>query len=201
MTRTLNDPMSSTRAERPPEGIGGDPMQHPPKPAGVGLDEFNQPAMGGPRMSPDGASGRVAADQRSIADLIKELRDEGTTLLRQEVTLAKTELGEKAGFFGKQAAKVGAGGAILAIGMLMVLAALGYFMAWVYQAIFEALPLAAALGLGFLTVGAVVSLIGYLMYGSAMRRMQSETLAPERTIQSLKEDKQWLTHKTTHPTR
>ena len=34
------------------------------------------------------------ADQRSIADLVKELRDEGTHLLRQEVNLAKTELGD-----------------------------------------------------------------------------------------------------------
>ena len=199
MTRTLNDP--ALRNERAPEGFSADALRHPPKPAGVGLDEFNQPASESPRPGADTTAGRMAADQRSIADLIKELRDEGTTLLRQEVALAKTELGEKAGFFGKQAGKVGAGGAILAIGMLMVLAATAYFAAWGYLAIFEELPLAAGLGLGFLTVGAVVALVGYLMYSSAMRRMHSETLAPERTIQSLKEDKQWLTHKTTHPTR
>jgi hypothetical protein len=198
MTRTLNDPAS--RHERAPAGLGDDPLHHPPKPASMGLDELNRPAGADTGMRGD-IDGRMAADQRSIADLVKELRDEGVTLLRQEMALAKTEMGEKARFLGKQVGKVGAGGATLAIGMLMVLGALAYFTAWLYQAIFEALPLAAALGLGFLTVGAVVSLVGYLVYSSAMRRMHSETLAPERTIQSLKEDKQWLTHKTTHPTR
>ena len=197
MTRTLNDPVR----DRTTEGYSDEALRHPPKPAGIGLDERNQPAGGASRLGGDDLSGRAASDQRTIADLIKELRDEGTTLLRQEVTLAKTELGEKASFFTKQAGKVGAGGAVLAIGLLMVLASLAYFAAWVYQAIFEELPLAAALGLGFLTVGAIVAIVGYTMYRSAMSRMHGETLAPERTIQSLKEDKQWLTHKTTQTTR
>src|SRR5688500_13231286 len=40
---------------------------------------------------------------RSIADLLKELRDESPMLLRQEVALAKTEMAEKATAYGKNA--------------------------------------------------------------------------------------------------
>ena len=196
MTRTVNDPRAS---ERPPEGMRGDVMQHPPKPATMGLDEWNQPSGYAPRIAGDDAAG-VSADQRSIADLVKELRDEGTHLLRQEVNLAKTELGEKASFFGKQAGKVGAGGATLAIGGLMLLTAVACLVAWIFAAAWE-WHTTSALAAGYAIVGTVIAIIGYAMYRSAMNRMSDETLAPERTIQSLKEDKQWLTHKTTQTTR
>lgn len=195
MTRTL---------EQPGTGNMGDPLRHPPKPAGVGLGPGNEPADGGAsrhgsRVRSDG-NGHAAADQRSVADLIKELRDEGIHLLRQELNLARTEISEKAGFFGKQAGKVGAGGAVLVIGGLMLLSALACLVAWIFVAAWE-WQTTSALAAGYGIVGALIAIIGYSLYRSAMSKMRREPLVPERTIQSLKDDKQWLTHKTTETIR
>ncbi len=191
MTRTLNDP-TFERASRQPTG---DALHHPPKPAHVGLGRDNEPAT---RIDRDRATieSSAASDQRSIADLIKELRDEATHLIRQEINLAKTEVSEKTSFFGKQAGKLGAGGAVLAVGALMVLSAVAYGVAWLFQRFFEFL-VTSSLAAGFLIVGAIVAIIGYAMYRSAISGMRREPLVPEKTIHSLKEDKQWLTHKTT----
>jgi len=205
MTRTLNDPVTPTgiAGERAPEGLGSDPLHHPPKPATMGLGPDNEPAGSASRFESGTGTrsdGRPASDQRSIADLIKELRDEATHLIHQEVNLAKTELSEKASFFSRQAGKVGAGGAVLAVGSLMLLTALACLVGWIFAAAWE-WHTTSALAAGYAIVGTVVAIIGYAMYQSAMIKMRREPLAPERTIQSLKDDKQWLTHKTTETTR
>ena len=140
-----------------------------------------------------GGTGTPAADQRGVTDLIKELRDEATTLFRQEVQLAKTELSEKAGFFAQQGAKVGAGLGVAALGGLLVIMAVAFFVSAIIQAIFDVSD-AVAFGIGFLLVGGAIAAVGYALYSSASAKMKRETLVPERTIQSLKEDKQWLTN-------
>ena len=51
----------------------------------------------------------TASENRSITDLLKDLRDESSRLVRQEVALAKTELSEKAAKLGRNAGYMGAG--------------------------------------------------------------------------------------------
>ena len=206
MTRTTHETTSRTTipgetsrfgTEARPEGLGGDPMHHPPKPADVGLREDNMPAGGSTRT--DGRRGmaedRLADDQRSITDLIKTLRDEATDLLRQEVQLAKTEMSEKASFFATQGGKLAGGIAVLAIGGLMLLFAVAYFVGAMFQAFLD-IPPSTALGIGYAIVGAVVAIIGYVLYQGARSKISREPLAPERTINSLKDDEKWLTNKT-----
>lgn len=208
MTRTLNDPTTTpslpatgAAGETAPEGLAGDALHHPPKPATMGLDPDNQAESYVDRGETRSAGGvRPASDQRSIGELIKELRDESIHLVRQELNLAKTEMSEKASFFGKQAGKLGAGGAVLAVGSLLLLTAVACGVAWIFQRAWEWLP-TSALAAGYFIVGAVVTLVGYSLYKSAMNKMRNESLTPERTLQSLKDDKQWLTHKTTETTR
>src|SRR4051794_26862867 len=66
------------------------------------------------------SSGRQAADlrERPVAELLKQLANETTTLVRQELDLAKAEMREKAGRAGAGAGMWGAagGGAPLAPG-------------------------------------------------------------------------------------
>src|SRR5687767_11341854 len=69
-----------------------------------------------------GASTASPPRDRSIADLLKELRDESSNLLRQEVALAKTEMAEKAADYGKNAASIATGGAVAYAGALLLLA-------------------------------------------------------------------------------
>ena len=48
-----------------------------------------------------------------------------------------------------------------------------------------------------LIVGAVVALIGYALIQKAISTFKHETLVPEKTVDSLKENQQWLSHKAT----
>ncbi len=177
-----------------------DTIHHPPKSADVGLDPHNQPA--GDR--PPAAAAYAPADPTDglgITDLIKNLRDESLHLIRQEVNLAKTEATEKASFFAKQGGKLAAGGAILALGGLLLLLALSYLVASLFQLILPGIEEVFAAALGFLTVGSLITLLGYLLYKKASADLKREPVTPERTIQSLKDDKQWLTNQTSDQTQ
>ena len=78
---------------------------------------------------------QAVREERSIGQLLKELRDETTTLLRQEVDLAKTEMGEKAADYGKNAASIATGGAVAYAGALLLLAGVTVALALVLHRI------------------------------------------------------------------
>ena len=56
--------------------------------------------------------GRDSKDDRSLGELFSELAQETSTLVRQEVQLAKTEMGQKASRVGKDVGFLAAGGAV-----------------------------------------------------------------------------------------
>jgi hypothetical protein len=147
------------------------------------------------RMTGDRCPPERMGDNRSFGDLLKDLRDESTMLIRQEVALAKTEMGEKAAKYGRNAGYLGAGGALAQAGLFVLLLGL---TALLYAGLVE-------LGLSHMTsgwlapliVGAVVALIGYGLVQKAISAFKHESPVPEKTINSLKENQQWLSHKTT----
>ena len=198
-----------------------DPLHHAPKPAGIGLgadgeaatavadrppqtasQEASRDAYREPKDTPPGrfdVDAPDAAAEPGIGDLLKSLRDESLHLIRQEVNLAKTEANEKAHFYVSQARDAAIGGAVLAVGGLGLLAAASFLVGALLDVI---LPLnaSAANGLGFLITGLIATLVGYSMYAKSKRRLAEEPLTPDRTLQSLKDDKQWLTNKTAETT-
>lgn len=137
----------------------------------------------------------ATTDARGLTDLIKDLRDESMHLLRQEVNLAKTEMQEKVHFFTDQSVKIAIGLGVLTVGALGLLSAAAFLLGALIDQFVDNLNASAANGLGFLIVGALAALIGYVMYSSARSKLAKEPVTPERTIQSLKDDKQWLTNK------
>ena len=130
--------------------------------------------------------GREGLRERSTADLVKELSQHASTLVRQELQLAKTEMAEK----GKQA---GPGVAALAAAAVAGLLALGALTAFLVLALDGALPnWAAALCVAVLwaLVAGGLGLLG--------RRELREvgTPVPEKTVETVKEDIEWLKHPT-----
>ena len=61
-------------------------------------------------------------DGRSLGELFSELAQETSTLVRQEVNLAKTEMSQKASSAGKHVGVLAAGGALAYAGLLAILA-------------------------------------------------------------------------------
>ena|SRR4028118_1088207 len=131
-------------------------------------------------------------EERSIGQLLKELRDETTTLLRQEVDLAKTEMSEKASRFGTNVGALAMGGAVLFLGALALLAAVIYGLTSLLD---QFMSVGVAIWLAPLLVGLVLAGIGYSLTKKALDTLKQESLTPQKTTQSLQENKEWLKSK------
>ncbi len=122
-----------------------------------------------------------AADNRSLGDLFSELTHETRTLIRQEIELARTELTEKASKASRNAAYIGAGGAVAYIGINLLAFSLAFLLG-------SFMPV----WLGFLIAGVIIALAGYLMAKKGIETLKKADFSLERTSESLKEDKQWI---------
>jgi Flp pilus assembly protein TadB len=120
-------------------------------------------------------------DERSVGELLSDLTRELSTLFRQEVTLAKTEMTQKASKAGKDVAFLAVGGAVAYAGFLAILAGvvlvLGFVLPWWLSA---------------LIVGVVVAAIGYFLIHKGQTALKQIDLTPQETAETLKENKQWL---------
>ena len=120
-------------------------------------------------------------DDRSLGELFAELAQETGTLVRQEVELARVELSQKASGAARNVASLVVGGAVAYAGFLAIVAA-------VIVALADAgLPW----WLSALLVGVVVAGVGYLLVARARSALQRADLAPRRTVETLKEDREW----------
>ena len=120
-------------------------------------------------------------DNLSLGELFAELSKETTTLVRQEVNLAKTEVTQKASRVGKDVGFMAAGGLIAYAGFLSLLAAL----------IFGLVALGLPAWLAALIVGLVVAAVGYFLIQKGRDALKRDNLAPQQTIETLKEDAEW----------
>jgi hypothetical protein len=124
-------------------------------------------------------------DGRSLGELFSELAQETSTLVRQEVNLAKTEMGDKASRAGRHVGVLAAGGALAYAGLLAILAG-------VIALLNDVMPLWVAA----LLVGIVVAIVGYIMVRRGLDVLKRDDFAPRETIETLKEDQQWAKDQT-----
>lgn len=119
-------------------------------------------------------------DDRSLGELFGELSRQTSLLVRQEVALARAEMKEKASSAGKHVAMIAAGGAVAYAGFLALLAAIVIILA-------NALPW----WLSALIVAIVVLAVGALLIQKGRSGLQASNLAPEKTVETIKEDAEW----------
>jgi len=129
------------------------------------------------RQQDDRANGR-----RPLAGLFSDLWRETTTLVHDEVELAKADISDKVAQAGRGVGAVATGGAVLFAGFIVLLfAAVG--------ALEMVLPPEQAPWLAPLIVGAVVTIIGAVALSSGKKKLQAENLKPTRSIDSLRRDR------------
>ncbi len=125
-------------------------------------------------------------DDRSLGELFSDLTREMSTLVRQEVALAKTEMTEKARSLGRDAAMLVVGGALLYAAFLALVAtaiiALAYAMPW---------------WLAALIVTIIVAIIGGVMVRMGLENFKKTQLAPTKTVETIKEDATWIKQQAT----
>lgn len=125
-------------------------------------------------------SGDDPRTQRPLTGLLSTLMQDVGGLIRAEIALARAEVAHKAGRAAGGAGLMAAGGAILFLGALFLLAAATLALMLVMD------PWQAAL-----SVGAVTALTGLAVLLMGRARLRAGSLQPERTLNSLRENKRW----------
>jgi uncharacterized membrane protein YqjE len=118
---------------------------------------------------------------QSTAELFKQLSEQTSALVRQEVNLAKAELTEKGKQAGVGAGMFGAAGLLGVLGTAVITTALILLLDdavsdWVAATI---------VGVVYLAAAGVAALMG------RDRVREAGPVAPEQTIETMKEDVQW----------
>ena len=131
-------------------------------------------------------------EDRALGQSLRDLRDETSALLRQEVDLAKTEMSEKISRAGQNLGSVAVGGGVAFAGALTLLAALTLGLISLMS---QFMSRDVAMWLAPLLVGGILAAVGYSLVTKALQALKQEGIAPTRTTQSLKENKEWLTSK------
>ena len=138
-------------------------------------------------MAGPGTSGSVNSTggdlhDRSVGELLKQLSEETSTLVKQELDLAKAEMTEKGKSAGVGAGFIG-GGALLGLGAF---AAFTTFLIALIQTAVNHTWLAA------LIVTAVYGAIAAFLALRGKNKIQEAVPpAPEQTVETLKEDVEW----------
>jgi hypothetical protein len=121
-------------------------------------------------------------EDRSIGELFGQLSQDMTLLFRQELQLARAELSEKISQVTSNLVSVVAGGFVVYVGALALVAAL---ILGLHEAA-EVSPWVSAL-----IVGVIFAVAGYVMLNRGLKELKRVDLAPRRTVESLKDDVQW----------
>ena len=123
-------------------------------------------------------------EEAPLSDLLRRFGEDAGVLVRDEIALAKLELRENLSGYAKDAAKLAVAAGAALVGALALTAfliiALGDLMDnyWLSALIVTVVLLTAAAVLG----------------KGAIAHMKRNSLAPEETVRTLQEDKQWAQH-------
>ncbi|APX93908.1 hypothetical protein BWR19_13710 [Halomonas sp. 1513] len=117
----------------------------------------------------------------SIADLIRNLSTDVSTLVGKEISLAKSEARESVSEVKKAVGAIATGAAIAMAGIVVLLISAVHGLSNVLD------PWLAAL-----IVGAAALLVGFLMVSSAKKKISANAMVPDRTLASTNKDKETL---------
>lgn len=121
----------------------------------------------------------------SVAGLLQEIVGNIQEIIRSEVRLAKVEVKEDATSMGKAAG-------MLVTGAVLGIYALGILLLFLVYALNGPLPDWAAA----LVVGLIVAAVAGVLVKIGLDRIKSVNPAPDKTIDSVKEDIQWVKQQT-----
>lgn len=120
-------------------------------------------------------------ETKSIGELLNDLGRESSTLIRQEIQLAKTELTEKAVAAGK-------GAAFFIVAGVLAFFAVQIFLAAAVLGLALVLP---AWGAALVVGGILLLLAGIVALIAVSSVKKAESPMPQQTVQTLKEDVRW----------
>lgn len=140
------------------------------------MDTPNRPHV------PDPGTPGDAPDERSLGELFRALSNDASALVRQEITLARTEMKQSVTSMAADAVKIVLGAILAGMGALVLLAALVVSVGGL---------LGDRYALGALIVGLVLLIAGGVLAVMGLRDAKKARLAPEQALSSLRDTGEW----------
>ena len=133
-------------------------------------------------MKTQSSSGAATSMGReSLTELLGELANESSALVRDEIELAKQEMNERIVGLKAGAVLTAAGSSVALLGLLSLTATAVIALAQVVGFLYSAL----IIGVALLVIGGIVISLG-------VSRLKQTSLRPEQTIETMRENKEWL---------
>ncbi len=129
-------------------------------------------------------------DNESLPSLFTRLGDDVMQLFDTKMTLLKVELKEEASAYARSGTMLAAGGIVAAIGFALLNVALAFGIAVLLASVDISQP--ARYAIGFVTAGILYLIVGAVMISTMKKRLSKQNFVPDRTVEELRKDKQWL---------
>ena len=126
----------------------------------------------------------------SLPSLFSRLGDDVMQLFDTKMSLLKVEIKEEANEYVRDGAMIAVGGIIAAIGFALLNVALAFGISTLFANADLSQP--AKYAIGFVSAGVLYLIIGGILVMTMKNRLSKQSLVPDRTIQELRKDKQWL---------
>jgi hypothetical protein len=124
----------------------------------------------------------------SVAQLLSGIVGDAQELVRKEIALARQEIREELDAAKSAGIKLGIAGGVLAVGGLLVVLAIAQGIADLFN-----WPAWA----GYALVGVVLAIAGGILFSAAQRQIKEIRPMPERTVETMKENVEWIKDRTT----
>ena len=129
-------------------------------------------------------------DAESLPNLFGRLGDDVMQLFNSQLALFKVEIKEEASAYARGVTMIAIGAVIATVGFALVNVAIAFAVSTLFAQANFSQP--ASYALGFVATGGFYVLVGAIVVMMMKNRLAKQELVPQRTVDELRKDKQWL---------
>ena len=132
----------------------------------------------------------IPQTEESLPSLFSRLGDDVMQLFDTKMSLLKVELKEEANEYARDGIMIAVGGIIAAIGFALLNVAFAFAISTIFANTDLSQP--AKYAIGFVSAGVLYLIVGAIIISAMKKRLAKQHLVPDRTVEELRKDKQWL---------
>ena len=132
----------------------------------------------------------IRPDTEGLPTLFSRLGDDVMQLFNSQLALFKVEIKEEAGAYARSVTMIAIGAVIATVGFALLNVAIAFAVSTLFAQANFSQP--ASYALGFVVTGGFYVLVGAIVVMLMKNRLAKQDLVPQRTVQELRKDKQWL---------
>ena len=129
-------------------------------------------------------------DAEGLPTLFSRLGDDVMQLFNSQLALFKVEIKEEASAYARSVTMIAIGAVIATVGFALLNVAIAFAVSTLFAQANFSQP--ASYALGFVVTGGFYVLVGAIVVMLMKNRLAKQDLVPQRTVQELRKDKQWL---------